>query len=106
MCDFWIQDDVLVIVVTYKPVPYRLAKRDPDDYCKKNRDCASHNPTGSIARIVALSCREPQCLLPPIRFRTRMFGKAHTAQCARVAIDSTVAKVNSRMVRRCCRTEI
>jgi hypothetical protein len=99
MCDFWIEDDVIVIVVTYKPVPYRLAKRDPDDYGKKNRDRASDNPTASIARIAALACREPQCLLRPIRFRRRMFGKAHTTQCDEIAIDSTLAKVNRQMLR-------
>ena len=36
ICDPGILDDVTLIVVTQKVMPERLAKSDPDNYCKEN----------------------------------------------------------------------
>jgi hypothetical protein len=54
ICNPWVPDDVTLIVVTYELVPERLAKSDPHNYCKKNRDDTGDHAAVMSARTAAL----------------------------------------------------
>ena len=99
ICNPCILDDVTGIVVTYELVPKRLAKCDPDNYCKKNRDDGGDHSTAMSGRTAALGCMEPQSLFPPIRSLSGMFSKTHTAHCGKIAIDLALATISRHVFR-------
>src|SRR6266542_1919224 len=84
ICNPWILDDVILVVVTYKVVSERLAKSDPNNYCKKNGEDTGDHSVVVSGRTAGLGCIELESLLAPTRSRSCMFSKAHTTLLVRL----------------------